>query len=67
MVAKYLDVDCLQVTDPKAVSKMEKLLKSYVIVEEPESKFDKTPQERDAFLRMMKWSLIFIGSLIIMR
>ncbi len=51
MVAKYLGVDCLQVSDPDAVSKMEKLLESYVIVERPESKFDKTPQERDAFLR----------------
>lgn len=53
MVAKYLGVDCLQVSDPKAVSKMEKLLESDVIVEQTESKFDKTPQERDAFLRMM--------------
>jgi len=51
MVAKYLGVDCLQVSDPEAVSKMEKLLESYVVNDHSKSKFDKTPQERDAFLR----------------
>jgi hypothetical protein len=53
MVAKYLGVDCLQVSDSDAVSKMEKLLESHVIVQQPKSKFDKTPHERDAFLRMV--------------
>jgi len=54
MVAKYLGVDCLQVSESDAVSKMEKLLESQGVVQQLKSKFDKTPKEREAFFRMVK-------------